>query len=71
MTKLLNLYKARAALESIVIAFIKKEFINTPTYGSWYTEEGVYFERQMGEEPIFKSWETLEAWAEKNYADAV
>jgi len=69
VSRLLNLYKAQKTLESIVISYIKKELVNMQTFGSWFDEAGVYFEMGINEKPKFVSYETLELWAEKNYAE--
>lgn len=68
--KIEQLYKATQAFEDIVRAYINRELVNEDTFGSWNTDEGIYFERQIGTEPIFVSWDSLEIWAEKYFADA-
>lgn len=66
---MLQLFKAKQALEEIKRAYIKRELVNIDTYGSWDTDEGLYFERSIGMEPIFVSWDSLEIWAEKYFAE--
>ena len=67
--KLKQLYEAKEALDAIVRAFIKRETKNNPTYSSWYTEEGLHLDHGLGARASFISWESLEIWADKHYAE--
>lgn len=67
--KLKQFYEAKETLDSIVRAFIKRETKNNPTYSSWYTEEGLHLDHGLGVNPSFISWESLEIWAGKHYAE--
>lgn len=69
--KVKQLWAAKDAFESILRAYIARELVNIDTYGNWTDDDGVYFERFLGEKPLFVSWESLDIWAEKHYAEAV
>lgn len=65
-----QLYKAKQALDEIKIAYIQTELRNVDTFGNWEDDEGLWFERGMYDKPIFISWDSLELWAEKHFAEA-
>lgn len=67
--KILQLYKAKEALDEIVRAYIRRETKNNPTYGSWYTEEGLHLDHGLNSQPSFVSWDSLEIWAAKYFAE--